>query len=139
MTFNIVLILYASGAKISTADTEEETLKTDNEAKSESDLIKEISNIKGKQVFGLSLDNQVPSPSQELTVDSFVEYIFYWVDSEKKVDTKFVTDTGIYLLEIAAPDPAKYALALMDAIFSDAEMANCFYKASKRTTRPGLD
>uniref|UniRef100_A0A1X7TWP0 Uncharacterized protein n=1 Tax=Amphimedon queenslandica TaxID=400682 RepID=A0A1X7TWP0_AMPQE len=61
------------------------------------------------------------------------------VDGEQKVDTKFVTDTGINLLETAAPDPAKYALALMDAIFSNAEMANCCSKASKRTTRPGLD
>ena len=48
MIFNIVLILYASGAKISTADTEEETLKIDNEAESESDLDEEIS-IKGTQ------------------------------------------------------------------------------------------
>uniref|UniRef100_A0A1X7TPD4 Uncharacterized protein n=1 Tax=Amphimedon queenslandica TaxID=400682 RepID=A0A1X7TPD4_AMPQE len=48
-------------------------------------------------------------------------------------------DNGINLLETAAPDPAKYALALMDAIFSNAEMANCCSKASKRTTRPGLD
>ena len=44
----------------------------------------------------------------------------------------------INLLDIRAPDPSKYALVLMDAIFTDDELTKCCYESSKRTTKPGL-
>ena len=47
-------------------------------------------------------------------------------------------DKGVRLLGIRAHDPAKYALALMDAIFSDEEMGTCCFVATKRSTKPPL-
>lgn len=35
-------------------------------------------------------------------------------------------------------DPCKYALALMDAIFTDVEMSTCCFSAGKRSTKPEL-
>ena len=42
------------------------------------------------------------------------------------------------LLKIKADDPDKYALALLEALFLDEEMAKSCYRTSKRSTKPGL-
>ena len=42
------------------------------------------------------------------------------------------------LLGIRAQDPPKYALALMDAIFTDEEMGTCCFSAGKRSTKQPL-
>ena len=42
------------------------------------------------------------------------------------------------LLGIRAQDPPKYALALMDAIFTDEEMGSCCFSAGKRSTEEPL-
>lgn len=43
------------------------------------------------------------------------------------------------LLAIKAVDPDKYALALMEALFTDQEMAASCYSQTKRSTKPPLD
>jgi hypothetical protein len=43
-------------------------------------------------------------------------------------------EKGVHLLGIRAQDPPKYALALMDAIFTDEEMGTCCFSAGKRST-----
>ncbi len=48
-------------------------------------------------------------------------------------------ENGIDLLTVRAVDPAKYALQLMDVIFTEAEMATSSYISSNRTAKPGLD
>ena len=47
-------------------------------------------------------------------------------------------DKGVSLLSIRAMDVPKYALALMDAIFSDDEMATCCFSRGKKTTKSQL-
>uniref|UniRef100_A0A1X7TD73 Uncharacterized protein n=1 Tax=Amphimedon queenslandica TaxID=400682 RepID=A0A1X7TD73_AMPQE len=54
-------------------------------------------------------------------------------------ESKFITDTGVNLLQIRATNPSKYALQLMDIIFTDEEMSSSVYEASKRSTKPGLN
>lgn len=51
---------------------------------------------------------------------------------------EFVLHEGQNLLSIRSADPAKYALALMVALFEDEEMASCCFAPSKRSTKPGL-
>ena len=46
-------------------------------------------------------------------------------------------ENGIDLLAVRAVDPAKYALQLMDILFTVKEMASSVYIASKRTSKPG--
>ena len=41
-------------------------------------------------------------------------------------------------MAIKASDPEKYALALMDALFSDEEMSLSCYCETKRSTKPPL-
>ncbi len=48
-------------------------------------------------------------------------------------------ENGVNLLTIRAEDPYKYALHLMDILFTDEEMASSCYVSSKRTKKPGLD
>ncbi len=48
-------------------------------------------------------------------------------------------ESGIDLLTLRAVDPGKYALQLMDVLFSETEMAKSCYQSSKRTTKPALD
>ena len=43
------------------------------------------------------------------------------------------------LLLLRAVNPEKYALALMDALFADEEMASSCYAESKRSTKPPLE
>ena len=43
------------------------------------------------------------------------------------------------MLTIRAVNPAKYALQLMDVLFSDKEMSSPCYSGSSRTDKPGLD
>lgn len=47
-------------------------------------------------------------------------------------------DKGVNLLTLQAPDPEKYALVLMDALFSDSEMATSCYVATKRSKKNPL-
>ena len=47
-------------------------------------------------------------------------------------------DKGVHLLSIRAMDVPKYALALMDAIFSDDEMGSCCFLPGKRSSKPQL-
>ena len=42
------------------------------------------------------------------------------------------------LLALRAVNPEKYALSLMDALFSDEEMASSCFAKSKRSTKPPL-
>lgn len=42
-------------------------------------------------------------------------------------------------MALSAVEPNKYALQVMDALFSDEEMASSCYITSKRTNKPGLD
>ena len=42
------------------------------------------------------------------------------------------------MLQISAVNPQKYALALMDALFTE-EMSESCFKESKRSTKPPLD
>lgn len=43
------------------------------------------------------------------------------------------------MLNIRAAEPHKYALMLLDALFTDEEMASSCYAASKRSEKPELD
>lgn len=43
------------------------------------------------------------------------------------------------LLQVRAVDEEKYALQLMDALFSDEEMAVSCYIASQKSKKPGLN
>ena len=43
------------------------------------------------------------------------------------------------LLSLRAVNPEKYALALMDALFSDEDMGGSCYAVSKRSTKPPLE
>ena len=45
---------------------------------------------------------------------------------------------GVNLLAIRAMNPSKYALSLMDAIFSDDEMCVSCFSCGKRGTKPEL-
>ena len=40
---------------------------------------------------------------------------------------------------IQAKDPVKYALSLMDNLFTEEEMGQHCFEENKRTTKPGLD
>ena len=44
-------------------------------------------------------------------------------------------DSGVDLLAICAPSPHKYVLSLMDALFSDEEMSEKCFIASKRSSK----
>ena len=48
-------------------------------------------------------------------------------------------ENGVNLLQISAVNPQKYALALMDALFTEEEMSESCFKESKRSTKPPLD
>lgn len=53
---------------------------------------------------------------------------------------KFVIkESGVHLLNLRAPTPSKYALQLMDILFTDEEMSSSIYEVSKRSSKPGLD
>ena len=59
------------------------------------------------------------------------------------IDTSYIEffscrDKGVDLLTLRAPDFYKYALVLMDALFSDEEMAPCCFKESSKSTKPPL-
>ena len=41
--------------------------------------------------------------------------------------------SGVNLLQIRSQNPGKYALALLDALFSNEEQSTCCYKASTKT------
>ena len=43
------------------------------------------------------------------------------------------------LLSVRAIDPPKYALALMDILFTDEQMRQSVYKTSRHSPKPGLD
>lgn len=43
------------------------------------------------------------------------------------------------LLTLRAPNPEKYALVLMDALFTDEEMGSSCYAATKRSKKDALD
>ena len=47
-------------------------------------------------------------------------------------------DKGVNLLTLRAPDPEKYALVLMDALFTDNEMATSCLTATKRSKKNAL-
>ncbi len=48
-------------------------------------------------------------------------------------------DNGVDLLAIRSPNPPKYVLALMDALFSDEEMASkCYIVLSKKGSKTPL-
>ncbi len=61
-----------------------------------------------------------------------------------KLDDFFFTlfifqDNGVDLLGIRSPNPPKYTLALMDALFTDEEMATkCYIVLSKKGTKSPL-
>ena len=42
-------------------------------------------------------------------------------------------------MNIRAPDPGKYALNLMDVLFTDEEMRGSCFVATARTKKPALD
>ena len=46
-------------------------------------------------------------------------------------------DNGVNLLVIRAVEPDKYALSLMDVLFTEVEMATCCYD-NKKSSKPGL-
>ena len=48
-------------------------------------------------------------------------------------------ENGVDLLKIRAVEPMKYALHLMDVLFTEEEMAESCYTSSSRSTKPGLD
>lgn len=50
----------------------------------------------------------------------------------------FSQENGVNLLTIRAMNPIKYALALMDALFSDEEMASHCFSCGARGTKPKL-
>ena len=47
-------------------------------------------------------------------------------------------DKGVNLLTLRASDPEKYALVLMDALFTDNEMAASCYTETKRSKKDPL-
>ncbi len=47
-------------------------------------------------------------------------------------------ESGVNLLVIRAMNAQKYALSLMDAIFSDEEMSKSCFSCGKRGTKPQL-
>ncbi len=51
----------------------------------------------------------------------------------------FLQGNGVNLLSLRAVDPAKYALQLMEVLFTEDEMATSCYIASHRTKKPGLN
>ena len=50
----------------------------------------------------------------------------------------YVQEKGVNLLGIRASSADKYALALMDALFTDEEMAKSCYMLTKRSKKPPL-
>ena len=52
---------------------------------------------------------------------------------------KSVKDKGVNLLALRAVDEEKYALQLMDALFTDEEMSSSCYVSSQKSKKPGLD
>ena len=68
-----------------------------------------------------------------ITVSCFhVNYILYFIRG-------LLQDSGIDLLKLRPTAADKYALQLMDILFTDEEMGRCVYKRSKRSNKPGLD
>ncbi len=51
----------------------------------------------------------------------------------------YVKENGVNLLTISAVNPTKYALQLMDILFSDFEMSSSCYVMSSWSSKPGLD
>ena len=52
----------------------------------------------------------------------------------------FLQERGVDLLSIRGTDPSKYAIQLMDILFTDQEMASsCYVASTKKTKKPGLD
>ena len=43
------------------------------------------------------------------------------------------------LLKLRAVNPCKYALQLMDVLFTDSEMSTSCYASSNKSPKPGLD
>lgn len=50
----------------------------------------------------------------------------------------YLQEAGVNLLAIRAINPVKYALSLMDALFSDEEMASHCFSCGTRGTKPRL-
>ena len=50
-----------------------------------------------------------------------------------------VQEKGVNLLAVRAVDEEKYALQLMDALFTEEEMATSCYVVSQKSKKPGLD
>eukprot|EP00731_Ephydatia_muelleri_P011258 Em0006g152a len=48
-------------------------------------------------------------------------------------ESHFISKSGVNLLQIRSQNPGKYALALLDALFSNEEQSTCCYKASTKT------
>ena len=62
-------------------------------------------------------------------------YVVSWVTS--LTFCLHFQDNGVNLLSIRAVEPDKYALSLMDVLFTEAEMASCCYD-NKKSSKPGL-
>ena len=76
-------------------------------------------------------------------------------DANREDDSKYITvriyeaiilmhcsiqEAGInFIKDIRASDAGKYALQLMDIIFTDEEMASSIYEESSKSKKPGLD
>lgn len=51
----------------------------------------------------------------------------------------YLQEQGVNLLNVRGSSADKYALNLMDVLFTEDELATRCYEVSKRTTKPGLD
>lgn len=84
-----------------------------------------------------------PEVKLELTEEQKANYVWVMlhngtrdISAHCSYVTLYITlqsqESGINLLSIRVPNPEKYALALMDALFQDADMAECCFMTSQR-------